>query len=118
MGVDVTVETTKPKMYSGYRSFDYLEAGRDYKVFKLAAEIDRVEPYVVPVSREQEHRAQQILAESMVISLHDHPFVTPEDAAEIFEYNRQGRQWTGYEGLSVSGLDVVFDNFMDGTAVI
>jgi membrane dipeptidase len=118
VGTHVTVEATKPKAYNGYRSFDYLEAGRDYRPFTLAAEIGRVEPYVVPVSEDQERRAQGVLAESLVISLHDHPFVTPEDAAEIFEYNRQGRQWTGYEGLSVSGLDVIFDNFMDGTAVI
>jgi len=44
--------------------------------------------------------------------------VTPEDITQIFEYNRLGRNWTGYEGLSVSGLDVVVENFMDGTAMI
>ena len=31
---------------------------------------------------------------------------------------RQGREWTGYEGLAISGLDIVFENFMDGTAMI
>jgi membrane dipeptidase len=34
------------------------------------------------------------------------------------EYRRQGREWTGYEGLSGSGLDCVFDALMGGTATI
>jgi len=114
----MTTQASRPKAYTGYRSFDYLESGADYTPFRLAKEIDRVEPYVVPVSPDQENNVQELLDRNIVISLHDHPFVTPEDAMEIFAYNRQGRQWTGYEGLSVSRLDVIFDNFMDGTATI
>ena len=34
------------------------------------------------------------------------------------EYVRQGREWYGYEGLAASGLDAVFENFLDGTATI
>ena len=114
----MTTRQSKPKPYTGYRSFQYLEPGVDYQPFRLAREVGRVEPYVVPVSPEQERTVQEILDEELVISLHDHPFVTPEDAAEIVAYNRQGRQWTGYEGLSISRIDVIFDNFMDGTALI
>lgn len=114
----MTTQAHRPKTYSGYKSFQYLEPEVDYKPFRLAAEIDRVEPYIVSVSQDQEQLAQELLDQNIVISLHDHPFVTPEDPAQIFEYNRQGRHWTGYEGLSVSRLDVIFDNFMDGTAVI
>ena len=54
----------------------------------------------------------------LVISLHDHAFVVPEDPNQIFEYRRAGRDWTGYEGLAVSGMDAIFDCLMDGTAVI
>lgn len=114
----MTTQASKPKTYNGYRSFQYLDPDVDYKPFRLAKEIGRVETYTVPVSDAQEQEVQQLLDENLIISLHDHPFVTPEDATEIFDYNRQGRQWTGYEGLSVSGLDVIFDNFMDGTALI
>lgn len=114
----MTIGPNVPKRYTGYKSFQYLEPDVDYKPFQLAKEIGRVEPYLVPVSNEQEQEVQDILAESIVISLHDHPFVVPEDPFQIFDYNRRGRQWTGYEGLSVSSLDVVFDNFMDGTALI
>ena len=61
---------------------------------------------------------QALLEANLVMSIHDHTFVTPEDVSEIFEYNRLGRNWTGYEGLAVSGIDVVFENFMDGTGMI
>lgn len=108
----------KVKPYNGYQSFQYLEPGVDYQPFKLAKQIGRVEPYIYPVSEAQEAEVQRLLEEHIVFSLHDHTFVTPADITQIFEYNRLGRNWTGYEGLSVSGLDVVVENFMDGTAMI
>jgi membrane dipeptidase len=106
------------KPYDGYKSYQYLEPGADYKPFKLAKEIGRVPAFQVPVTPEQEERGNRIFEKSLVISLHDHPFIVPEDVNEIFEYRRHGRDWTGYEGLAHSGLDVIFDNFMDGTAMI
>lgn len=108
----------KTKNYNGYKSFDYLEANKDYKDYKLAKQINRVEPFVYPVSDDEEKQVEQILNEDLIISLHEHTFVTPENVDEIMEFRRQGRDWTGYEGLSTSGLDVVFENFMDGTAFI
>ncbi len=106
------------KKYNGYKSFQYLEPGVDYRPFKLAREIDRVPAYSYPVTPQEEQRVQRILAEHVIVSMHDHTFVTPEDVGEIFEYRRWGRDFTGYEGLAVSGLDVLFENFMDGTALI
>ncbi len=108
----------KQKNYAGYRSFQYLEPEVDYRPFKLAKEVDRVPSRKVEVSAEQEARAQRLLEDNLVISLHDHAFVVPDDVAEIFEYRRAGRDWTGYEGLSVSGIDAIFDCLMDGTALI
>lgn len=108
----------KPTRYSGYRSFEYLEAGTDYQTFELAKEIGRVPSRVVEVSADQEQRVQRLLEENTVVSLHDHVTVAPADVAEMPAYRRQGREWTGYEGLSVSGLDVVFDALMGGTATI
>ena len=108
----------KHKRYTGYRSFQYLESGVDYTPFELAREVDRVRSRVVEVSSEQAARAQKLLEESLVISLHDHAFVVPQNPEQIFEYRRAGRDWTGYEGLAVSGIDAIFDCFMDGTACI
>jgi len=106
------------KTYHGYRSFEYLQRGVDYRPFELDREIGRVEPYVYPVSEAQEARVQRLLAENTIVSIHDHSSVSPKDIEQIFDYVRQGREWTGYEGLSVSGIDILFENFMDGTALI
>jgi membrane dipeptidase len=108
----------KKKNYDGYKSYQYLEPELDYKSYQLAKEIGRVEPFTFPVNEEQEKDVQRILEEDYIISLHEHTFISPEDLKEFLEFRRQGRDWTGYEGLSVSGLDVVFENFMDGTAMI
>lgn len=108
----------KPKKYDGYKSFSYLEEGKDYKIYKLSREYDRVEPFVYPVSEDEEKQVEKIFEDNLIISLHEHTFVTPDNLSEIFDYRRQGRDSTGYEGLSKSGLDVIFENFMDGTAFI
>jgi membrane dipeptidase len=106
------------KVYDGYKSFQYLDAGEDYKEYKLSKENDRVEPFVYPVSEDQEEIVQTILEEDNIISMHEHTFVMPKNLNEFYEFRRQGRDWTGYEALSQSGLDVIFENFMDGTAMI
>lgn len=108
----------KKKNYDGYKSYQYLEPELDYKTYQLAKEIGRVEPFTFPVNEEQEKDVQRILEEEYIISLHEHTFISPENLKEFLEFRRQGRDWTGYEGLSVSGLDVVFENYMDGTAMI
>lgn len=109
--------TTK-KTYNGFKSYQYLEPGADYRAFRLAKEVGRVEPYVYPVTAAQEKTVQDIIGKDVVISLHDHVTVFPEDLSELFEYIRSGREVTGYEGLSISGIDIVFENYMDGTAMI
>jgi membrane dipeptidase len=106
------------KRYSGYRSFEYLEPGSDYTAYELATDLDRVPPHVVPVDDEQEERVGRLMREHPVISLHDHCFIAPKDLGQFMEFRRQGRDWTGYAGLARSGLDAVFDNMMDGTAMI
>ncbi|HEY8456361.1 MAG TPA: membrane dipeptidase [Actinopolymorphaceae bacterium] len=107
------------KAYTGYRSYSYLDAGTDYKAFRLAPEIGRVPAYTkLHLSDSQRARAERLLNESIVISLHEHPSVYPEDISETIDYNRHGRHHTGYEGLARSGLTAVFDNFMDGIACV
>ena len=108
----------KSKRYDGYTSYQYLEPGVDYKAFDLAPQLDRVPSRKVAVGDEQEARVQKLLRDNLVISLHDHCFVAPKNLDEFMEFRRWGRDWTGYKGLAVSGLDCVFDNMMDGTAMI
>lgn len=106
------------KKYDGYKSYQYLREGVDYEAFALAKEVDRVPSRKVECTPEQEERVQWLLDNNLVISLHDHPSLVPQDPDQIFRYRRQGRDVTGYEGLSLSKTDVVFDNMNDGTALI
>jgi membrane dipeptidase len=104
------------KKYDGYKSFQYLKG--DIREFKLVKEIDRVNSTKIKLTKTEEERVDQILSKNIVISIHDHPSVFPEDIELVHEYIRYGREVMGYEGLSVSGLDAVFDGLGDGTNTI
>ena len=67
------------KKYSGYKSFQYLEAGFDYKAYELCKELNRVKYHEVPLSKTEEERFQGIIENNIVISLHDHPTISPVD---------------------------------------
>jgi membrane dipeptidase len=105
------------KVYDGYKAFSFLEPGFDYKEFRLTAH-PRVEPYYVPLSKGEEERFQGLMEKSILVDLHEHPVLWPEDMTEVTEMHRLGRQFTAYEALSTSHLDCVFDNMMDGMAYV
>jgi membrane dipeptidase len=101
-----------------YKSYGYLETGVDLPTFDLAPEFGRVPPYEGTVSPEERLRAHELLEKDIVISLHDHPVRFPDDMHDTPAYNRTGRQHTAFAGLKSSGMTVVFDNMMDGTACV
>lgn len=107
------------KQYKGYKAYEYLEAGVDYREFELT-DGDKVFPeYLIPLTEEQEERVKKIAKEKVFISIHDHPALFPKNIKrDVFEFNREGRQPCAYEALSRSYLDCVFDNLMDGTCII
>jgi membrane dipeptidase len=111
-------EAATPDEGGGYTAYSYLTAGEDFASFELAPEFGRVPPYAAGLTRQQQDRAQRLLRDSLVISLHDHPVRFPLRMEETPEYNRTGRQHAAYAGLAASGLTVVFDNMMDGTACV
>jgi membrane dipeptidase len=102
----------------GYRSYQYLEPGADFPEFAFPPETGRVPSRQVAVSDDEEARVQLLLDRELVISLHDHPTRRPDEAAAAIAYRRAGRDVTGYAGLSQSGMDVVFDNLMNGSNII
>ena len=102
---------------SAYRSYGYLTPG-DLPVFDLAPEFGRVPPYSAELTEADAERAARLLRDNIVISLHDHPVRFPSDMRQTPEYNRTGRQHTAFAGLLASGMTVVFDNMMDGTACV
>lgn len=106
------------KKYDGYTSFSYLEPDADYKVFELADELERVPPYRVPLSEDQEARCTALVERCLFVSMHEHLGVFPERIEETPEYVRHGRMATAFEGLAASHWDAVFDNLMDGICTI
>ncbi len=100
-----------------YAAYSYLPAGQ-VPEFDLAPEFGRVAPYAAPLTSREQERSQALLRESLVISLHDHPVRLPLRMEQTPEYNRTGRQHAAYAGLLASGMTVVFDNMMDGTACV
>jgi len=102
----------------GYTAYSYLTAGEDFRSFELAPEFGRVPPYAAGLTAEQQERAGRLLRDSLVISLHDHPSRFPLRMEQTPDYYRAGRQHAGYAGLAASGMTVVFDNMMDGTACV
>jgi membrane dipeptidase len=108
----------KDKVYDGYRAYGYLEPGFDYMEFKLCKGIGRVPPYFVPLSKREEDRFEGFVEGNVIVDLHEHPVLWPEDMGQAMELQHMGRDFTAYEALSKSRLDCVFDNLMDGTAYI
>jgi membrane dipeptidase len=102
------------KKYSGYTAYQYLDPGKDYREFKLRkAVIDEWwEP--VPLSKTEEERFEEIMEKNIVIDLHAHADLAPEDLSQGEYYDREGRRFLAHEALAMSGLDCVFDNMMDG----
>jgi membrane dipeptidase len=101
-----------------YESYGYLTPGTDFPAFDLAPEFGRVPPYAAEPSAPDRERADRLLRDNIVISLHDHPVRFPADMRQTPDYNRTGRQHTAFAGLLASGMTVVFDNMMDGTACV
>ncbi len=102
------------KRGTSYESFSYLERGIDYRHFGLADEIERVEPYIVPLSDDEERRVRRLIGDNVMISLHEHLGIFPADISESPLYTHQGRMATAFRGLANSHWDAVFDNLMNG----
>jgi microsomal dipeptidase-like Zn-dependent dipeptidase len=58
---------------------------------------------------EQEARARRVFEEHLVISLHDHAFLVPEDLGEFSEYRRQVKHIHAQQGFErvpyVAGIE-------------
>jgi membrane dipeptidase len=101
-----------------YTAYSYLTPGTGFRRFELAPEFGRVPAYQADLTEQDEQRARRLLRDNVVISLHDHPVRFPLRMEETPDYYRTGRQHAAYAGLAASGMTVVFDNMMDGTACV
>ncbi|MEM3871682.1 MAG: membrane dipeptidase [Nitrososphaeria archaeon] len=108
----------KNKIYTGYQSFTYLEPNIDYKPYKLVKQVKRVNSKIIELTKQEQERFEEIVEKYILISLHDHTKVYPENPELINDYIRSGRIFIGYEGIAASGLDAIFEALHNGTGKI
>ena len=61
----------------------------------------------VPLDAGQESRFQRLMEESIIIDLHQHPMVLPEDFSQYFEYLRSDSYVWGYDAVRAGGFTAV-----------
>jgi membrane dipeptidase len=106
------------KKYSGYKAYQYLTPGLDYKVFTLRKAEREEWKYIIPLSKNEEERFEEIIEKNIVMDLHEHPCLYPDPTTQSPDLAKEGRQFMAYEALSMSGIDCVFDNLLDGRCII
>ena len=82
------------KRYDGYRSFSYLEPGRDFAVFELTPELHRVPAHPVPLEPADEERVRSLVDRHLFVSMHEHLGLFPARVEETPDYVRHGRMST------------------------
>lgn len=102
------------KRYRGYTSFQYLKANQDYKQYELDDRIPRVSGEERIQSKDEQDILKQIFSEYSIISLRDHGFIVPSNKEEIRPYCSSLHTAFNYKGIAESGVDIIFENFMDG----
>ena len=75
--------------------------------FQRAKQIDRVPSMRVPLDSEQEKRYQKLTEEAVMVDVHQHPFVLPEDMGQFIDYLRTNSYSWGYEAVKHGGWTAV-----------
>ncbi|KAA9032372.1 dipeptidase [Niallia endozanthoxylica] len=106
------------KLYNEYQSFQYLTPGKHYRAFELPGSERYQSTMNIELTQSQERFYETILKYYPIVSLRDHGFVVPKNPEDIIPYCRQLHTEFDYQGLSQSGADVIFENFMDGISIV
>ena len=91
-------------------SYEYLKQENVIPV-KLCKVVGRIEEHDVELNPEDEERAMRLHQESIVIDLHLHLRVLPENLEDRRIYARTGRIASGLEGIKRSGLTACLEGF-------
>jgi membrane dipeptidase len=95
------------KKHSGYKSYDYLEPGIDYKEFEYRDPLENL--WIYPLDKNEEDRVNTIIEKNILIDLHAHPNPGPKNLVEELDWHREGRKPMAYHALSLSYLDGFID---------
>ena len=75
--------------------------------FNLVSQVSRVPSMTVPLDAEQRLRFERLMEESVMIDLHQHPMVLPEDFNQYWEYLRSDNYVWGYDAVREGGFTAV-----------
>ncbi|WP_240375966.1 dipeptidase [Bacillus piscicola] len=106
------------KKYNGYQSFSYLTAHADYTLYELDDDINRTPDHSPHLTSEEEEKVSELFTKHPIVSLRDHGFIVPKQYEDILPYCSELHTAFHYEGIAQSGIDVIFENFMDGIAAL
>jgi len=109
---------TIAKKYNGYQSFQHLTPGKHYKHYQLPETERYQNTYDLKLSESEERIFDTLQKYYPIVSLRDHGFIVPKNPEDIIPYCRQLHTMYDYEGLAHSGIDVIFENFMDGISIV
>jgi len=73
----------------------------------LAKEIDRVPSLTVPLDHAQEQRFQRVMEPLIMVDVHVHPMVLPEDMEQLTAYLRANDYRWGYQAVKHGGWTAV-----------
>lgn len=73
----------------------------------MAAQVDRVASMRVALDGEQELRFRRLMESLILIDLHEHPMVLPDDMADLERYMRGRRYVWGYDAVRRGGWTAV-----------
>jgi len=65
--------------HEDYGSYQYLKGPRDFREFDLVEGEGLFPSYLLPLSSEKEKRVQDLAKRTIIISLHEHPYLFPKD---------------------------------------
>ena len=81
----------------------------------LAKEIDRVPSLTVPLDYAQEQRFERLMEPLIMVDVHVHPMVLPEDMKQITAYLRANAYRWGYQAVQHGGWTTIATaNFFRG----
>ena len=73
----------------------------------LAKQIDRVSSTPVPLDASQELRFRNLMEDLVMVDIHQHPMVAPEDIGDLNAYLRSGDYSWGYQAVKHGGWTAV-----------
>ena len=113
------MEIKQKKGYDGYQPYSYLERGVDYPAIEWS-QWDWAGRHIIELNEEQEAMYEEIIAKYPYISVHRASGLHSggHEPGKLLCFHAAGTDWCGYEALSYSNLDCIFDNMMDGTNII